>query len=98
MTGPRDVHESTMVCAGCGAEATGVYPFRCARATGGDNVDHVVTRVLAPEWIRFPHEGDPSPFIRYRRLLRSFHLARAHGMSDDGYVALVRSLDGAVAG
>ena len=98
MTGPRGTHESTMICAGCGAEATGVYPFTCPRAGAGDEIDHVLTRVLDPEWIHFPDDGDPNPFVRYRGLLRSFHLARAHGMSDEGYVALVRALDAAVAG
>ena len=97
MTEPRATHESTMVCAGCGAEATGVYPFRCARADTGDGVDHVLARVLDPEWVRFPDDGDPNPFVRYRGLLRSFHVARAHGLTDDAYVALVRSFDEAVA-
>ena len=97
MTEPRGTHESTMVCAGCGAEATGVYPFRCVRADSGDDVDHVIARVLDPEWVRFPDDGDPNPFVRYRGLLRSCHVARVHGLTDDAYVALVRSFDEAVA-
>jgi threonine synthase len=97
MTEPRATHESMMVCAGCGAEATGVYPFRCVRADTGDGVDHVLARVLDPEWVHFPDDGDPNPFIRYRALLRSFHVARAHGLTDDACVALVRSFDEAVA-
>ncbi len=38
---------SVLVCAGCGAspDAGDPYPFRCPDA-GGDDVDHVVTRVL----------------------------------------------------
>ena len=86
-----------MICAGCGAEATGVYPFRCPRADAGGDTDHVLARVLNPEWVRFPSDAEPSPFVRYRGLLRSFHVARAHGMTDDAYVALVRSFDDAVA-
>jgi threonine synthase len=97
MTDARATHESTMVCAGCGAEATGIYPFRCVRAHTGDDVDHVLTRVLDPEWVRFPDDGDANPFIRYRALLRSFHVGRAHGLTDDAYVALVGSFDEAVA-
>ncbi len=97
MTDRRAAHESTMVCAGCGADATGVYPFRCPRATGSDDVDHVLTRVLNPEWTRFPSDSDRNPFVRYRGLLHSFHVARAHGMPDEAYVSLVRALDESIA-
>ena len=97
MTDRRAAHESTMVCAGCGADATGVYPFRCPRATGSDDVDHVLTRVLSPEWTRFPSGSDRNPFVRYRGLLHSFHVARAHGMPEEAYVSLVRSLDESIA-
>ena len=38
-----------------------------------------------------------NPFLRYRRLSLSYHLARRHGLSDAGYGALVEELDGAVA-
>ena len=92
---------STIVCAGCGAEAPGAnqvpYPFRCARATDGDDIDHLMTRVLDTASIVFPGGDDPNPFVRYRQLFHSWHVARAHGMSDKSYVALVRQLDDAVA-
>ncbi len=97
MTDRRPAHESTMVCAGCGADATGLYPFRCPRATGRDDIDHVLTRVLTPEWAHFPADVDRNPFVRYRGLLHSFHVARAHGMPDEAYVALVRTLDASIA-
>ena len=97
MTDRRAAHESTIVCSGCGAEATGIYPFRCPRATGSDDVDHVLTRVLNPEWTRFPADSDRNPFVRYRGLLHSYHVARAHGMPEDAYVSLVRTLDEAIA-
>jgi threonine synthase len=42
----------------------------------------------------FPAGGDPQPFIRYRRLLHAWHLARGQGVGDGEYVALVRELDG----
>lgn len=48
--------------------------------------------------LSFPTDGDdPNPFVRYRSLFHSHHLALAYGMSDDDYVSLVRALDGRVA-
>ena len=92
---------SSMVCAGCGAKAPGAdedpYPFRCANADRGDNIDHVLTRVLDAPSIVFPRGDDPHPFVRYRQLLHSWHVARAHGMADADYVALVRRLDDDIA-
>src|SRR5574338_405110 len=49
----RDTPDSRLVCAGCGTEARGPYAFRCPRA-GGDDVDHVLSRVLDVDWLRFP--------------------------------------------
>ncbi len=92
---------SVMVCAGCGAQAPGVeqdaYPFRCARASQGDDVDHLMARVLDTPSIVFPLGDEPNPFVQYRQLFHSYHVARAHGMADEDYVALVRSLDEEVA-
>jgi threonine synthase len=42
-------------------------------------------------------EGDLNPFLRYRRFSASWALAQQKGMSDRDYVALVESLDRAVA-
>jgi threonine synthase len=92
---------SSIVCAGCGAEASPEepYPFRCPNASSGDDVDHVMTRVLDATRARFPFgDGDPNPFVRYRQLFHSYHVALAHGMSDDDYVDLVRRIDKEVAG
>ena len=92
---------SSMVCAGCGSKAPGAdedpYPFRCAHADRGDNIDHVLTRVLDAASIVFPRGDDPNPFVRFRQLLHSWHVARAHGMADADYVALVRRLDDEIA-
>ncbi len=92
---------SAMVCAGCGAQAPAVeqnaYPFRCSRAGQDDDVDHVMARVLDTASIVFPRGDEPNPFVQYRHLLHSYHVARAHDMADDDYVALVRSLDDQVA-
>ena len=89
---------STIVCGGCGAAADpdDPYPFRCPNA--GDGGDHVLRRVLDSAAVTFPAD-DPelNPFVRYRELLHAYHLARAHGMTDDAFVALVRRLDSDVA-
>jgi threonine synthase len=93
---------SSMVCAGCGTvlPVDDPYPFRCPRAGSGDDVDHVVTRILDARGLRWSElvDDDPNPFVRYRRLFHSWHLADRRGMSDDAYVDLVRELDKEVAG
>jgi threonine synthase len=88
------------VCAGCGTrlDPGEPYPFRCPNAGSGDDVDHVVRRELDLARVRFPLADDePNPFIRFRELLHAYHLARAGGLSDADFCALVRRLDDAVA-
>lgn len=87
-----------LTCAGCGLEADGPAPFRCA-AAGIDDVDHVVTPVIAPAQLSFP-AGDPtaSPFVRFRRLMHAYHLALARGMRDADYLAIVDAFERRVAG
>ncbi len=53
-----------------------------------------------PEGAVWPDPGDPevNPFVRYRRLLWSWHRAVAAGWSDDDFVRTVRGLDASVAG
>lgn len=89
---------SKMRCSGCGYAAgpDDPYPFRCPRA-GTDDTDHVMTRVLGPGVTGFPCGGEDNPFLRYRALMHSYHMATAHGVSDAGYRALVASLDASVA-
>jgi threonine synthase len=89
---------SVIRCSGCGyAAAPGdPYPFRCPRA-GPDDIDHVLTRVLRLEGTRFPCGSDENPFVRYRALMHSHHVATARGISDAAYRDLVASLDAAVA-
>jgi len=72
------------------------YPFRCPRA-GTDDTDHVMTRVLDAECTGFPRGGEQNPFLRYRALMHSYHVAMAHGISDVAYCDLVASLDESVA-
>jgi threonine synthase len=89
---------STIICSGCGyvADPDNPCPFRCPGAGTGDG-DHVLTRVLSPEGTWFPMGTDANPFVRYRTLMHSHHVALAHGMSDAGYCDLVASLDSMVA-
>ncbi|MDQ7848945.1 MAG: pyridoxal-phosphate dependent enzyme [Armatimonadota bacterium] len=90
---------SAVVCAGCGYQARGdePYPFRCPNAVPGDDTDHVMTVRLDWPRLRWPEGGEANPFLRFRTLLHSYHLAAARGMDDAAYVALVQELDGAVA-
>lgn len=46
----------------------------------------------------WPDGDDANPFVRWRRLLWSWHRAQAAGWTDDDFVGIVRDLDRAVAG
>ena len=85
-------------CSGCGyaADPDDPYPFRCPRA-GTDDIDHVMVRMLDLPGARFPYGADGNPFVRYRTLMHSYHVAMNHGISDAGYCDLVASLDASVA-
>jgi len=94
---------STLACAGCGWGAPPLAPLvlACPVARPGDDVDHLVRRVLDPSAGPFP-AGDgagpaANPFVRYRRLFHAWHVARWIGWADADYVALVERLDAAVA-
>ena len=89
---------SSLVCSGCGASpgALEPYPFRCPNAGKGD-VDHVLVRVLDPALVRWPDEREANPFVAYRSLLHSQHLALAGGLGDGAYRGMVEELDAAVA-
>jgi threonine synthase len=92
---------STIRCAGCGyvAGSDDPLPFRCPRA-GTDDTDHVMTRVLGLDGTNltgFPGGSEDNPFVRYRTLMHSYHVAMAHRVSDAGYRDLVASLDASVA-
>jgi threonine synthase len=43
-------------------------------------------------------DSEPNPFVRWRGLFHSYHLATGYGMGDQDYVELVRDLDDKVAG
>jgi threonine synthase len=94
MTAPA----STIRCAGCGylADPADPHPFRCPRAAT-DDTDHVLTRILNPAKIRFLPAADANPFLHYRTLMHSYHVATARGLPDDAYCDLVATLDASVA-
>ncbi len=85
-------------CAACGAApaASDPFPATCPHA-GKDDADHLLARVLDPARATFDRGGSAQPFVRFRELLHSYARARAGGMSDEAFVAMVQSLDDAVA-
>lgn len=91
---------SRLVCAACGWTPGPIdvdpYPFRCPRA-GSDDGDHVV--LPTSDTGRRTSDDAPisrNPFIRYRSSLHSWHMARAHDLSDADYVSLVERIDAAI--
>ena len=104
MTTQAVVPTSLMVCAGCGAVAAdpdepgsrAPYPFQCPNAGGDQDVEHVLVHALHAGSMAFPTEYEPNPFVRYRHLSHAYQFARAHGMPDERFVAIVRTLDHAI--
>ena len=87
---------SRLICTGCGAEPgpEEPYPFRCPNAGAPNGVDHVLRRRLDHAAVRFPPDSsERNPFLRYRDLLHSYHVAVAGGLSDTAFCRLVRELD-----
>jgi threonine synthase len=86
-----------LVCQGCGhrVSADEPAPYACPNA-GHDAGDHVLARTLDASAGPFPTGHEENPFVRYRTLTHANSLARAHGMSDDAFTAIVRELDDAV--
>ena len=95
---PLTTLPSSIRCSGCGhvAGQADPYPFRCVNA-GTDDVDHVLVRVLDPTRLSFPREDNPDPFIRYRTLMHSYHLAIAAGLGAEEYAGLVAGRERSVA-
>ena len=92
---------SRMVCSGCGTEVgpDEPYPFRCPKAGVDPEVDHVLVRVLDPGAVSFPEDradAEANPFLRYRGLFRSNHLAAHFGLADAEYRGIVNLLDDSV--
>ena len=87
-----------VACSGCGAavDPGEALPFRCPNAADGDGIDHVLARRLTEPPAPPDRDGD-NPFLRYRRRLLAYHLARRLGLGDDDFCAIVADLDTAVA-
>lgn len=88
----------TYACAGCGytAPSRQPVPLRCPQATTDDDIDHVMSRVLDHARLSFPAGHEMNPFVRFRSLLHSWHLAMANGWSDGQFVDLVDRLNVAI--
>jgi len=91
-----DPPATRLACAACGVPAPGPFTWRCA-ASGRDDLDHHMTRVLDVARVRFPRDDEPDPFVRFRRLTHAWQVATAAGMSDEEFVARVRRLEAAIA-
>jgi threonine synthase len=69
-------------------------PFACPEAVAGDDIDHLLVPVdEAPAGIDARADD---PFLRYRAWLTPYRLARAHGLSEDAWAAIVGRLDRAL--
>jgi len=95
---------TALVCAGCGFRVPDDAPlaFACPAARLGDDVDHVLVRVLDPDAaIAVDALGDDpaivNPYARWRTRFHAWHRAVALGWRDAEYVGLVGRLDTAVA-
>lgn len=94
---------SALVCAGCALRLPDDAPltFACPAARPGDDVDHVLVRVLDPgvaEAGGFAEDAEASnPYLRWRTRFHAWHRARALGWSDADYIRLVGQIDAAVA-
>lgn len=90
-----------LVCAGCGRVPPPVeaepYPFRCAAADSGDDVDHVITCRVDASSARIDPAGGENPFVRYREILYSYRLARSRGLADADYREIVERLCAGIA-
>lgn len=85
------------VCSGCGAAVpTTAHPFACPGRAGGVDVDHVLVRRAATEAPLWPTDNHPNPFVRWRRHLYAYDLARAAGVTDEEFKRLVIDLARAV--
>ncbi|MFH1131904.1 MAG: pyridoxal-phosphate dependent enzyme [Pseudomonadota bacterium] len=89
---------SKLICAGCGLAlpVDQSYPFSCPNAKKGDDIDHVVARILDPAQLQFPDENEKNPFLRYRNLFFSYHLSQAAGITESQYTDIVKRLNRAI--
>ncbi len=91
---------TALVCAGCEERLPDDAPlaFACPAARPGDDIDHVLRRVVDPAAGPLAEDAEaPNPYVRWRTRFHAYHRARALGWSDAAYVAFVEGLDTAVA-
>ncbi len=85
------------VCHGCGAivDMARRLPFACPNAgAAGDDGDHLLVPAADGRGLLAGDEADP--FLRYRRWLTPYRLARAARLEDDAWAELVGELDSAL--
>ncbi len=93
---------TALVCSGCGHRVPDDAPlaFACPAARPGDDVDHVLVRLLDPAGVAagaFAEDSaSPNPYLRWRKRFHAWHRARALGWSDDAYVQFAGRLDAAL--
>ncbi len=94
MTGAKTA-PTLFVCHGCGAvvDPALAFPFACPAARSGDDIDHVLVAPIETDDLA--DSGD-DPFLRYRRWLSPYRLARAAGLSDAAWFDVVGELDEAL--
>jgi len=91
---------SELVCSGCGQGVADDAPlaFACPAARPGDDVDHVLVRVLDPAAGPFAEDATaPNPYVRWRTRFHAYHRARSLGWDDAEYHAFVGRLNARVA-
>ena len=99
---------ASLICAGCGAlhPWQAAEPWRCPRVRVShdhDDTDHLLQRRIDTP-LALPGDShaasdadEPLPFVRFRQRLFAYHRARAMGVDDADFIALVRTLDAQVA-
>jgi threonine synthase len=90
---------TSLVCTGCGHRVPDDAPlaFACPAARPGDDVDHVLVRVLDASAGPFDVDAEaPNPYARWRTRFHAYHRARAMGWSDAEYVTFVDRLNAQV--
>lgn len=80
------------------------YPFRCPHEGRDDDTDHVLTRVIKMRAVgnkthreTIFRDTEPNPFVKFRELFHSYHVARSMGLTDEDYVEIIRDLDDKIA-
>lgn len=91
---------SSLFCPGCEAELLPIgnapLVFSCPGAAEQPNADHVLARKLQDATAARISIGETNPFLRFRQFDHVYIQARAAGLSDEAFVAIVRRLDEAI--